>query len=195
MDVADDRLRAEDFVPATGGEWYGLLFENRSLRLRPALTWCFDFAFEDVIRDDEESPLGLTVEWASVPGQNWRHFAGQRVTCERFADPVEASVYHYAHHRFETVALDLVEQRGHALRTVATVSGDLDRLGVDPVRADAWLSFTGILVSLPDAPDPETALSRLGEFTDTRGLAFDARTPGGALRFVSGAGDPGAGPA
>jgi hypothetical protein len=177
--------RADDFVRGVGGEWSGQLYENPSLRFGPSLTWCFTFAFEDVVRGDEESPLSLTVEWVPAPAENWRRFAGQRVTCDGFGDPVEASVYYYLHHRFDTVALDLIEQRGHALRAVTTVSGDLDGLGVDPVRVDAWLSFTGIFVSLPDATTPEAALARLGEFTDASRLAFDAGDTGAALRFVA----------
>jgi len=31
-DDDEDKLRIDDFVPAAGGEWYGLLFDNPSLR-------------------------------------------------------------------------------------------------------------------------------------------------------------------
>ncbi|MEV4539202.1 hypothetical protein AB0J82_36065 [Asanoa sp. NPDC049518] len=176
----DESLRIEDFLPAEGGEWHGLLFDNPSVGLPPRLTWCFDFAFADV----EDDPLSLTVEWLPVPAKSWRQVAGQRVTSASFADPAESSVYHYVHHRFDAVALDLVEQRGRSLRVVAEVSGDLDRLGVDPVRAEAWLTFTGFLVSLHDATAPDRALARLGEFTDTDGLAYDPGGGGAALRFI-----------
>jgi hypothetical protein len=110
-----------------GGEWHGLLFDNPSLRLPPSLTWCFNFPFEDVSREDDYSPLSLCVEWLPVPAESWRRIAGHRLTSAKFAEPAEASVYYYVHHRFDTVDLDLVEQRDRALRAVATVSGDLDR--------------------------------------------------------------------
>ncbi len=66
---------------------------------------------------------------------------------------------------------------------MATVSGDIDRLGIDPVRADGWLTFTGILVSLHDVVSPDVALARLGQFTDTTGLALDPGGSDAALRF------------
>ncbi|SNT50510.1 hypothetical protein SAMN05421812_107323 [Asanoa hainanensis] len=181
----DESLRIEDFVPAPGGEWHGLLFDNPSTGLPPRLTWCFTFPFADVERDDDESPLSLTVEWVPVPAESWRRFAGRRVASASFAEPAEASVYYYLHHRFDAVTLDLAEQRGGALRVVAEVSGDLDRLGVDPVRAEAWLTFTGILVSLHDAASPDVALARLGAFTDTDGLAYDPGSRDGVPRFTA----------
>lgn len=109
-----------------------------SLHLPPRLTWCFNFPFKDVSREDD-SPLSLNVEWLPVPAESWRRLAGHHLTSARFGEPTEASICHYLHHRFDSLDLDLVEQRGHLLRAVATVSGDIDRLGVDPVRADAWL--------------------------------------------------------
>ncbi|MEV4514442.1 hypothetical protein AB0K00_36455 [Dactylosporangium sp. NPDC049525] len=182
MNADDDRLRAEDFVPAAGGEWYGLLFANPALP--PQLTWSFTFPFEDVARADD-ALLSLTVEWLPVPAAGWRHLAGHRLTCAEFAEPAEASVYHYLHHRFDAVDLHLVEQRERMLRAVATVSGDVDGLGVDPVHADAWLTFAGILVQLPGVTDPGVALARLGEFTDPSGLIFDPAGGGATLRFTA----------
>jgi hypothetical protein len=125
------------------------------------------------------------VEWVPLAAESWRRIGGHRVTSANFAEPAEASVYHYLHHRFETVALDLVEQRGRSLRAVVTVSGDIDRLGIDPVRADAWLTFTGILVSLHDVTSPDVALARLGQFTDTTGLALDPDSADAAPRFIA----------
>ncbi|MFC6021337.1 hypothetical protein ACFP2T_34830 [Plantactinospora solaniradicis] len=81
--------------------------------------------------------------------------------------------------------MDLVEQRGRSLRATATVSGDIDHLGIDPVHADACLTFTGILVSLHDVSSPDVALARLGQFTDTDGLALDSGGSDAALRFTA----------
>ncbi|WP_203833223.1 hypothetical protein [Actinoplanes regularis] len=49
-------MKADDFISA-GDQWYGLLFTNPSLNLPPRLTSCFDFAFDDVSRDDEVGSL------------------------------------------------------------------------------------------------------------------------------------------
>jgi hypothetical protein len=181
----EDRLRIEDFVAAGGGEWYGLLFANPSQQLPPRLTWCFDFPFEDVSREDEDSPLSLSVDWLPVPAKSWRRLAGHHLTSAGFGKPAEASIYYYTHHRFERVTLDLVEQCGRSLRAAATVSGDIDRLGVDTVHTDAYLAFTGILVSLHDVTSPEVALARLDRFTDTDGLALDTGASHTALRFTA----------
>ncbi len=181
----EDQLRIEDFVPAAGGQWYGLLFDNPSLPRPPRLTWSFSFPFEDVSHGDDSCPLSLTVEWLPVPAQSWRSVVGHHVTSANFAEPAEVSVYHYVHHRFQTVTLDLVEQRGRSLRAAVTVSGDIDHLGIDPVRADAWLTFTGILVSLHDVTSPAVGLARLARFTDTTGLVFDPNSTGAAMRFIA----------
>jgi hypothetical protein len=125
--------------------------------------------------------------WTGFPSQRTAGTASPdtTLTSATFGEPAEASIYHYIHHRFETVDLQLIDQHGRSLRAVAAVSGDIDGLGIDPVRADAWLTFTGILVSLHDATSPHTALSRLGQFTDTTGLAFDPDSGDAALRFIA----------
>ena len=177
-----DRLAAVlEFVPAEGGRWHGLLFANQARP--PWLTWCFEFQFEDE-PDDDYSPLSLTVEWMPAPTDSWRRMGGLHLTSAAFAEPAEASVYHYIHHRFETVDLRLSEQDGPSLRAVATLSGDVDRLGVDPVHADATLTFDGLLVALPGVTAPDEALARLAEFTDTTGLVLDTSGATAALRFV-----------
>ncbi|RKR91802.1 hypothetical protein BDK92_6215 [Micromonospora pisi] len=181
----EDKLHIEDLVAAAGGEWYGFLFDNPSQQLPPTLTWCFNFPFEDVSRKDEDTPLSLAVGWLSIPAGSWRRLAGHHMTNASFGKPAEASFYYYLHHRFNTTTLDLVEQRGRSLRAVATVSGDIDHLGIDPVHADAWLTFTGILVSLHDVTSPDVALARLNQFTDTDGLALDTGGSEAALRFTT----------
>lgn len=184
MADSEQRLGIDDFT-AAGGEWYGMLLDNPSLRLPPQLTWCFEVAFEEL--PDEDGPLGLTVEWVPLAAPSWRQMAGQRVTSASFGEPAEASVYRDLHHRFDRVALDLTQQRGRELRATITVSGDVDGLGVDPVRADSWLTFTGLFVSLHGVTDPDLALARLGEFTDPTGLVFDPAGTTSALHFTDGA--------
>ncbi|MEH0841258.1 hypothetical protein V6U81_02535 [Micromonospora sp. CPCC 205711] len=181
----EDKLGLDDLIPAAGGEWHGLLFDNPSLHLPPRLTWSFTFPFEDVSREGDGSPVGLDVEWLPIPADSWRRIAGHHLTSATFGEPAEATVYYYMHHRFETIDLQLIDQRDRSLRAVAAVSGDIDGLGIDPVRVDAWLTFTGILVSLHDATSPDMALARLRQFTDTTGLAFDPDSGDAALRFTA----------
>ncbi|MEU0554083.1 hypothetical protein [Dactylosporangium sp. NPDC006015] len=171
-----------DFVSAEGGRWHGLLFANQALP--PRLTWCFDFRFEDVPDDDDFNPLSLTVEWMPAPTDSWRRMGGLHLTSAAFTDPAEATVYHCIHHRFEAVDLRLGEQDGPSLRAAVSLSGDVDRLGVDPVHADATLTFAGMLVALPGVTAPDDALARLAEFTDTTGLVLDPSGATAALRFV-----------
>jgi hypothetical protein len=90
-----------------------------------------------------------------------------RVTTTRTARPAQAgSVFSHSCTRL-----------GH----FATLPGPW---GVDPVRVDAWLTFTGILVAVPGVTSPDLALARIGQFTDTSGLAFAPDSGDKALRFV-----------
>lgn len=170
-----------DFVPA-GGEWHGLLFANPSRGVPPRLTWSFTFALEDAL--DDGVPLRLTIDWLPAPTDSWRRMGGLHLTSAAFVEPAEASVYDGIHHRFDTVDLALSEQEGLSLRAVARISGDVDRFGVESVRADARLTFTGLLVSLPGDPPPGEARTILGQFTDTTGLVLDPAAATAAPRFV-----------
>lgn len=144
------------------------------------LAWC-----EWIIRMHHPSQVNALDGFFDAYGHRPSRIAGRHVTSASFGEAGEASVYYYLHHRFETINLELVEQRGRSLRAVATVSGDVDGLGIDPVRVDAWLTFTGILVSLHDATSPDVALARLGQFTDASGLTFDPDSGEAALRFIA----------
>lgn len=183
MDHDDDEnpFRAGRLVPQPGGEWWGALFENPAMGIPPMLTWGFSFDFLSVEDDDVEVPLYLTVEYVPLPAPSWQQLAGHRLASRGSSSLAEAVVNHYLRHRFEAIDLTVVEQDGSNLRVAVIVTGDLDDLGVDPLRADAWLTFEGISVSLPDATGPDGAFARLGEFTDTSTLA---PIPDSALRFV-----------
>ncbi|MEU5789888.1 hypothetical protein ABZ754_19420 [Micromonospora purpureochromogenes] len=180
----DDALDRSDFVPAEGGEWRGLLFENPTLGLAPQLTWSFHFPFQPVSRDQESSPLTLDVEWLPIPADGWRSMTGRSASSSRFAEPGEASVYHFAHHRYDAIHLQILEQRDLAIHVRANVSGDLDGLGVESVAADAWLDFAGITVALRDMATADAALARLSEFSDITGLAHAAVAGGIHYRFA-----------
>lgn len=168
-------MRTEDWKP-TGGEWNGLLFANPAIGLPPRLTWCFEVALEDSRK--------LTVDWMPASARSWRGMAGQRLTCARFSEPAEASVYHFMHHRYDEVALHLTEQRERAVRAAITIAGDLDGLGAGSIHVQEWLTFSGILVSLPGV-GPDAALARLGEFTDTSDLVLDPDSGDAAPRFLA----------
>jgi hypothetical protein len=173
-------LTARDLVPAAGGEWRGLLFDNPVVGLPAALTWTFRVPFEPVAG----RPAGLTVEWLPVPAKRWDELAGLSASSDAFAEPAEASVHHAGHHRYERVRLEVVEQDGPRVKVQLTVAGDLDRLGPPEITVAAWLTFTGIDVQLSGAGDAATALARLAEFTDTEGLAEVPDPRGIAFRYA-----------
>lgn len=175
--MGDDEggLHAQDLVPAAGGEWHGLLFDNQAVGLPPALTWTFRIPFERA---------ELTVDWVPLDTGSWRRMAGLSAVSDAFAEPAESSVYHDGvHHRYERVELRVAEQDGERIRVAVTVGGDIDRLGPATITAEAWLTFTGISVQLSGAGTAETALARLAEFTDTDGLAARPDAPGVAVQF------------
>jgi hypothetical protein len=180
--VGDDEggLNARDLVPAAGGEWHGLLFDNQAVGLAPALTWTFRIPFEPIDGD----PAALDVDWVPLAAPSWRAMAGRSARSASFAEPAEASVYHYGHHRYDRVDLTVSEQDGARLRVVVTVSGDIDALGPSSITVDAWLTFDGIRVQLGDAGSASAALSRLASFTDVDGLTEHPGAPGVAFHFV-----------
>jgi hypothetical protein len=180
--VGDDEggLNARELVPAAGGEWHGLLFDNQAVGLPPALTWTFRVPFAPIGGD----PAALDVEWIPLAAPGWRAMAGQEAQSPSFAEPAEASVHHHGHHRYDRVSLRVAEQDGARIRVVMTVSGDIDALGPASITVDTWLSFAGIRVQLGDAGTADAALSRLAAFTDVDGLTEHAGAPGVAFHFV-----------
>ncbi|MFI5892182.1 hypothetical protein ACIA5D_18950 [Actinoplanes sp. NPDC051513] len=180
--MGDDEggLKAQDLVPAAGGEWHGLLFDNQAVGLPPALTWTLRIPFEPVGGD----PAALDVEWLPLPAPGWR--AMQGVACEStsFAEPAEASVHHHGHHRYDRVSVRVLAQDGPRIQVEVTVSGDLDQLGPIDIAVSAWLTFAGIRVQLGDAGSASAALARLGAFTEVDGLVELPGAPGVAFHFV-----------
>lgn len=179
--MGDDEggLNARQLVPAAGGTWSGLLFDNAAIGLPPALTWTFHVPFEPV----DGQPVALDVDWLPLEVAGWRSLSGQSAVSGAFADPAESVVHHAGHHRYDKVDLRVSEQDGTRVRVAVTVSGDLDRLGPESFTAEAWLEFAGIGVQLGDTPSAEAALQRLAAFTDVDGLAADPAQPGMAFHF------------
>jgi hypothetical protein len=178
--VNSDALRSSELVPAGGGTWSGLLFDNPVLGLAPSLTYSFLFPYAEVLRDHGSSPVSLEVDWVELAAPSWRDMAGRTVRSPRFAEPAEASVYFFQHHQYETVDLTVLEQRGAAIHVAVTVSGDLQGLGLPSLAADDWLTFTGFEVSLSAAA---AASTRLAEFTDVTGLTGTDGTTPATLRY------------
>jgi hypothetical protein len=175
-------LNAQELVPAAGGEWHGLLFDNQAVGLPPALTWTFRFPFAPV----RGEPVVLEVEWLPVPAGGWQRMVGLSARSDAFAEPAEASVHHAGHHRYDRVELRVTGQDGPRLRAAVTVAGDLDGLGPEEITAEAWLTFAGISVQMGDTPSASDALRRLAEFTDVAGLVEHPDPRGIAFRFVPG---------
>jgi hypothetical protein len=178
----DDDLRAEEIV-ATGGTWHGVLFDNPFIELAPAVTWSLTVNCQDVVRDNSDSPVSVTVEWLPLPFPSWRRLAPHHAQGKEFGEPTESSVYFYEHHRFGAFDLLLHEQRGPRLRAVMTVREDLDGLGLDAVSVEAWLRFDGLIVHLSDVTSPSQALQRLAEFTDITGLVLNDGWAGAGFCF------------
>lgn len=179
----DGALDADELVPAPGGEWWGVLFDNPAVGLSPRITWGFTLPFADVSRPYGRTPVSLDIEWLPCPSVSWRQMAGQRLTNSQFGRPAEASVYFFEHHRYDWIDLRLLEQRDLTLHVAATVSGDLDGLGIDTVRTEAWLTFTGISVALHDRISPDAGLERLRAYTDTTRLRL-ASDQSAVFRFA-----------
>jgi hypothetical protein len=113
-----------------GGSWRGLLFENRSTNFPLSMSWGFTFEFAEITRSFGTSPLSLTVDWVSLGGAAWQAMSGHRASGS-FGDPMEASIYFFDHHRFDTAAVEVTAQDMGRLYVRATVSDDVDGLGLD----------------------------------------------------------------
>jgi hypothetical protein len=173
-----DKLRSDELVPAEGGEWRGLLYGNPSGSLPPTLTWSFAFTFARVDRDYGDSPVSVDIDWVPLPTRSWRTMSGQSARIEQFAEPAEASVYFFQHHRYERIDLQVLDQHDTTLHVTATLSGDLDGLGIDTLTTTGWLTFAGITVQLGTVTSPQDALARLQDFTEVAGLAVAANPTG-----------------
>ncbi|MGH3728731.1 MAG: hypothetical protein ACRDTU_08245 [Micromonosporaceae bacterium] len=178
----EDALHVRELVPVEGGTWGGLLFDNPRLGLAPHLTWSFRFPFAEAHRGYGSSPVSLDIEWLSLTAAGWRSMTGQAV--RGVAEPAESSVYFFQHHQYDLIDLEIFGQRDLWTHARATLSGDLDGLGMDSVVADAWLRFDGIRVYLSDITSAESALARLQDFTVTDGLSYTPTPNSPSFRFA-----------
>ncbi|GAA1405597.1 hypothetical protein ACFQZ4_15690 [Catellatospora coxensis] len=178
-----DQLTADELVPTPGGRWSGLLFDNPKLGISPYLSWSFYFPYADVEREYGASTVSLSLDWITLAPATWRDMAGQGVNSAQVAGLAEASVYFFQHHSYDNAELQVVEQRGTQVHVTTTVSGDLDGLGVDPIGAERWLSFSGIRVSVSSVRSVAEASTRLGEFIDVAGLSCVPGVVAGSFVF------------
>lgn len=170
MSDQDDGPTVAELVPV-GGSWGGLLFDNPTIDLLPALIWTFTFDYAEVVRDYGAVTPSLTVDWIPLPRCSWRRMAGLNASAAAFAEPIESSVYFFQHHRYQAAEIRVADQRGLDTSVVACVYGDIDGLGIPSLSAEGWLRFGGILVRLSERiGGSDEARARLEEFTDTTGL-------------------------
>jgi hypothetical protein len=153
------------------GAWGGLLFDNPRIGLAPRLTWAFTFPYRDVERDYGHTPVTLDLEWIPLTAPSWQALAGLDARSTTFGEAGKANLYFFEHHRYDRIDLDVLEQHDEMVHAWVSVTGDIDRLGIESITADAWLRFDGITVALSDARTGEEAWPRLREFTDTAGLS------------------------
>jgi hypothetical protein len=160
-----------DELSLLGGSWAGLLFENRRTGFPLSLVWTFTFEFAEIARDSGGSALSLTVDWVPLGRAPWGAMHGQRASGSSFADPIEASVYFFDHHRFEAATVEVVAQDESRIDVKASVSGDLDGLGLDSLSVEGWLEFDGVRVQPETKPSTvDAARELLAQFTSPTGL-------------------------
>jgi hypothetical protein len=170
-----DALRPEELIPA-GGQWSGLLFENPRTGFPLSLVWTFSFAFEAVEREFGETGVSVEADWVPLPGATWQRLSGSAASSTSFGQPIEASVYFFDHHRFDGTHVEIVEQDQARSRARASLSGDIDSLGLDSLAVEAWLDFSGIYVQPQVRPSSvDAARALLGRFTDPAGLIGTAQ--------------------
>jgi hypothetical protein len=146
------------------------LFEHRSTNFPLSLSWEFTFEFAEITRSFGTSPLSLTVDWVSLGGAAWQAMSGHRASGS-FGDPMEASIYFFDHHRFDTAAVEVTAQDMGRLYVKVTVSDDVDGLGLDSLSAEGWLTFDGVRVQPETKPNTvDAARHLLAQFTDESGM-------------------------
>jgi hypothetical protein len=179
--VVED-LDAADLVP-DGGSWGAVLFDNPRIGLPPSLYWWVTFRYLDIGREWGETSCQLDAEWIVLGPTDWRAMTPTAVSYPTFGAPAEASLYYFDHHRFESLAVVVGEQRGHRLFVRIDLAGDLDGLGLPALRAEAWLDFEALVVAVSDRPPTvDAARSLLGAYTSVEALT--GREERGNYRFT-----------
>ena len=102
-------LDANDLV--LDGELGCVLFDNPRIGLAPSLYWWVTFRYLDIHRDWGDTSCQLDVEWIVLGPTDWRAMSPAVVRYPTFANPAEASLYYFAHHRFDSITLEVGEQR------------------------------------------------------------------------------------
>ncbi|MFN0027079.1 MAG: hypothetical protein ACKV2O_07835 [Acidimicrobiales bacterium] len=122
------------------------------------------------------SAVSLTVDWIPLERASWGAMAGRRASGSSFADPIEASVYFFDHHRFNAATVEVAAQDQGRLYVKVSVSGDLDRLGLDWLAVEEWLEFGGVIVQPETKPNTaDAARGLLAQFSNPTGLVGEDR--------------------
>lgn len=166
-----DRLRVDELIPV-GGAFSGLLFENPTTGYPLQLSWTFSVDCAEVNRDYGSTRPNLVVDWVPAARRTaWNEIAGVRFAGSTFGEPVETSVYFFEHHRYDTVEVEVIEQRGTELAIRVRANGDVDSLGISEIAVDATITFSGIYVQTDKSgTNVELAEELLSHFTDTSDL-------------------------
>ena len=156
------RFPSTSLIPK-GGEIYCHIFENEAVELARNLFWSITVEFHPVRYGGEQFDCSLACEWIPWPIRTWQELEGRRLDVGYGDEGVEASFYMCEHHVADRIKLDVNRRSGtqfrvsvEALIDFAGYYGD-DQDPAMPVRAEADLPFTGLLV-IPDnlSPPPST---------------------------------------
>ncbi len=169
--MPSDRLRLDELIPA-GGTFSGLLFENSNAGYPLQLSWTFSVDCAEVNRDYGSTLPTIVVDWVTLVGRSvWNEMSDLRFVCQTFGEPIETSVYFFEHHRYDTVEVEVIEQRGTELAIRVRASGDVDSLGISEIEVEATITFSGIYVQTEKSgTNVELAAELLSHFTDTSHL-------------------------
>lgn len=173
-DDDDDDHGMEDYVPSAdeirpvSATWSGSLFENKLIGIEPSVLMGIDIECEDMPAEKmaSDESVSVSVEWIPFGLESFRSIKGETFVCEIFGEPVEPSIYFDGiHHRFDSVIVEVLDQRGWTADFRIRISGDVDNLGLDAFELTVTAEFTGIGYGL-DTP------GRMAEFVDTTGLTL-----------------------
>jgi hypothetical protein len=156
---------------ALGGTWNGVLFENPATGYPLALTWSCSIDFAPLERPYGSTEPGISIDWLPARTAEWRRLAGLSFTGTTFADPIESSIYVFAHHRYDAVDLVVGRQVDQAIDVSVSLRGDIDGLGLPEVAVRSTVAFGGIFVQCSESgTDPDAAARVLSRFCSLDGL-------------------------
>lgn len=153
---------------------------GRRCRISPAIArlqgveWWFGLDWGEQVIRDEASPVNAEISSVVLPRCGWMSMPVPfEAVCSSYGEPITASLYCLEHLAFDTVRLQVVEQRGRDLHLVGFLADVIEEAAYDEaveVTIDSWCSFDRIELHLGEEPDPDAAMARLERVTDASGL-------------------------